>query len=294
MHRVNAHETRNLWGVVLAGNLDDRRALSRSGRRPQLHQATVSRHALFRQTLERATRLVPAERIVAVLSRGHSAYYDTTLDSPSDIQRIVQPAYRGSAAETFLAVLKIAAADPEAIVAVFPAGQLLDGEARFMSCVAKAAGAVSTRPDLPIVIGVPPLGPDATCAWIDPGAPIEGLELYAVRAVRRFMSRPSPAEAAALWEGDGLVNTRVVIAKARALIAFGARYLPDVLETFEPLGAAFGTPEEGLLCEAVYEQMPYASITHALFVRAGDVGVLPVPQVRMRLDPAAPARALAS
>jgi mannose-1-phosphate guanylyltransferase len=293
MNTTNLHETRHLWGVVLAGSLEslERRPTSRPG---GLAPAAVSCPALFRQTLERATHLIPSERIVAVLARGHSAYYDTGLGSLTDIQRIVQPAYRGSAAETFLAVLKIAAADAEATVAIFPGGQLMDGEARFMSYVAKAVGAVRMRPELPIVIGVPPLGPDPTCAWIDPGLPIEGLEPYAVRAVRRFMPRPSPAEAAALWEGDGLVNTRVIVAKARALIALGARHLPDVLETFEPLGAAFGTPEEGLLCEAVYEQMPYASITHALFVRACEVGVLPVPHVRIRLDAAPPAQALAS
>jgi mannose-1-phosphate guanylyltransferase len=294
MHAVNSHEARHLWSIVLAGGLDEPRLTSRWGRRAPPHQPTASPQALFRQTLERATRLVPPERVVAVLARGHSAYYDTGLGGPPDIQRIIQPAYRGSAAETFLAVLKIAGADPEASVALFPGGQVIEGEARFMSCVTKAAGAVRARPELPIVLGVAPLGPDATCAWIDPGPPIEGLESYAVRAVRRFMPRPSPAEAAALWEGDGLINTRVIIGKARSLIALGARYLPEVLETFEPLGAAFGTPEEALLCEAVYEQMPYASITRALFVRAGDVGVLPISQVRMRLDAAPAAQALAS
>lgn len=249
---------------------------------------------LLMRTLERAARLIPAERLVTVLTRGQTVSYSTAPGELSEINRVVQPAWRGTAAEAYLPVLKIAATDPEAVVALFPGSYTTDGEGRLMSHVSKAVAAVAIRPDLPIVLGASPPGPDPASAWIEPGPPIDDLERYAVRAVRRFLPRPSAAELVALWEGDGLVNTRVVIAKARTLIRLGHRYLPDVLETFEPLETTFSTPEEGLLCEAVYEQMPYASITHALFARTDDVAVLPATQVRMWLDQPAAVPALAS
>lgn len=289
MTTTSPTDTHRLWGVVLAGNLDERHHLDRGAR----GSCGGRRRALFRRTLERATWLIPAERLMAVLARDHSAYYDSDLKELGAIHTIVQPAWRGSAAGLFLPILKIAAAEPDAAVAIFPGGQPLDGDAQLMTSVTKAAHAVAARPDLPVVIGAAPSRPDTAQAWIDPGVAIEGLESYAIHAVRRFVHRPTRAEAAALWEGDGLVNTHVIIAKARALIGLGARYLPDVLETFEPLGTAFGTPEEALLCEAVYEGMPYASVAHALFVRAHDVAVLPAPHVRTRLD-MAPLHALAS
>lgn len=280
------HETRHLWGVVLAGSLE--------GRRARHTESLSERPALFRRALERAARLIPPERLVAVLTRGHSVSYDIDLTELGRIHRVVQPAWRGSAAETFLPVLKIAAADPDALVALFPGSQLMDGEARFMIQVTKAVAAVVARPDLPVVIGTSPPRANVGCAWIEPGADIEGLETYAVRAVRRFVPRPSPAEVVALWEGDGLVNTGIVVAKARTLVALGARHLPDVLEAFEPLAAAFGAPEEALLSEAVYEQMPYAAIAHALYVQTCEVAVLPVTNVRTWRDTATPVRAVAS
>jgi mannose-1-phosphate guanylyltransferase len=280
------HATHHLWGVVLAGSLD--------ARRPRTPGLACARPALFGRALARAARLIPPERLVAVLARGQSVSYDTDLVEPGRIHHVVQPAWRGSAAETFLPVLKIAAVDANAVVAIFPSRQLVDGEARFMSQVAKAVGVVLARPDLPVVIGASPRSADAGCSWIEPGSTIEGLEDYAVRTVRRFVPRPSPAEVVALWEGDGLVNTGIVVAKVRTLIALGMRYLPDVLEAFEPLAAAFDTPEESLLCDAVYEQMPYASIAHALFVQTCELAVLPVTNVRMWLDTAPPAHALAS
>lgn len=285
---VHAHETPHLWGIVFTGTLANRQHPEFAcGRVPWCP-------TILTRTLERAARLIPAERLVAVLARGQSVSYDTSPDLLPEIHRVVQPAWRGTAAETFLPVLKIAASDPEAVVVLFPGHFVTDGDGRLMSHVAKAVAAVAARPELPIVLGASPRGPDAACAWIDPGSPIEGLEHYAVRSVRRFLPRPTPAEIVALWEGDGLVNTRVVIAKARALITLGYRYLPDVLESFEPLGTAFATPEESLLAEAVYEQMPYASITHALFARTDDVAVMPVAQVRTWLDSPATAPALAS
>jgi mannose-1-phosphate guanylyltransferase len=178
-------------------------------------------------------------------------------------------------------VLRIAAVDPEAIVAVFSGSQRIAAEACVARHVGKAVGAVSARPDLPVVIGMAPRGPHVTCPWIEPGPAVEGLERWTIRAVARFLPRPSAAEAVTLWRGGGLVNTGVVVASARTLIGLGLRYLPDVLEAFEPLRAAFGTPEETLLCEALWEPMPWASIAHALFVRASEVAVLPVPHPRL-------------
>jgi len=277
-------EIHRLWGIVLAGTLDERQQ-HRAAARSVGEDRSRCQHALFRQTIERASWLIPAERLVAVVARDHSAYYDRELlRDLGPIHTVVQPAWRGSAAGLFLPILKITSADPDATVAVFPGGQPVDGHAQLMTSVAKAVHAVAVRPELPVVIGAVPRGPDVGQAWIEPGSAIEGLEAYAVRAVRRFVPRPTRSEATSLWEGDGLVNTHVIIAKARALITLGARYLPDVLETFEPLGAAFGTPEEPLLCEAVYEDMPYASVAHALFVRARDVAVLPAPHVRTRIE----------
>ena len=97
MNRANSHETRHLWGVVLAGRLDERRPTSRPGRHAQ---PAVSRPTLFRQTVERATHLISIERIVAVLARGHSAYYDSGLGSLTDIQREIPSQAAGSVSLT--------------------------------------------------------------------------------------------------------------------------------------------------------------------------------------------------
>lgn len=283
--------TDRLWGIVLAGAAGlawRRRTADRRGPRPAAH------HALFRRTVDRANRLIPAERLVAVLARDHPASYDTALGDLPEVERVVQPAYRGTAPALFLSVLKIAQRDPHATVAVLPGDEAIEGDARLMRHVARAAAAVAVRPDLPIVIGAVPGGPGWRAPWIEPGPPAAGLEAHGVRLVRRFATQPSPAEQADLTDRGGLVNTQVVVARVEALIALGRHTAPDVLETLEPLEETFGAPEERLLSEAVYEQMPYANLSRVLFVRPGRVGVLPAADLMVLRDPVPLPHALAS
>jgi len=300
--RPRLHDTpalsRHLWGIVLAGTAPETSAITGArvahrqlGRRLTRFARDV-RPVLFRRAVERASRLIAPRRLVAVLSRADIGDYAPELVDLPAIEFVTQPVYRGSAAEIFLPVLKIAHQDPHAVIVVLPSDQLVDYEARFMNYVSRAVAAVTVRPDLPLVIGARPPGPDPSSTWIEAGDTVDGLESFAVREVKRFVDRPSLAEAEALYESDGLLSTLVIIATARRLLELGRRYLPDVLETLEPLESAFGTPEEDLLCEAVYEGMPSASISRDLLERGGAFGVLPIPDVVWR-DHAHPARVTA-
>ncbi|HXG04829.1 MAG TPA: hypothetical protein VNO23_15620 [Candidatus Binatia bacterium] len=278
---------RHLWGIIVAtrGGLG-------WGCRPTL-ASRPDRHVLFRRTLERAARLIAPDRLVAVLARDHSASYDTRLPGAPAVRRVLQPAWRGSAPALYLPLLRVAHEDPHATVAVFPADHLVDGEARFMSYVARAVEALAQRPDLVLVIGAQPSGGTADRSWIEPGTTVPGLEAWAVRTVRRFVTRRAGPEPP-LDMDEALVNTRVVVGRVQRLLALGRRSLPDVLESLEPLQNALGRPEESLLCDAVYEQMPYADLAHALFVRPQATAVVTAAGVRLRPQarvPLAPALA---
>jgi hypothetical protein len=75
-----------------------------------------------------------------------------------------------------------------------------------------------------------------------------------------------------------LLSGAAIVARAHTLLAMGRRWVPDVLETLEPLEAVADAPEASLLAEAVYECMPYASLSRELLQRARNVTVLPMPE----------------
>jgi len=276
--REHTDVTDRLWAIVPAGAGARRRW---SFRLPCRRPRAV---APLRAALDRAGDLIPPHRRLAVLTRGH----DHDGDGLADVQRVIQPAYRGSAAEVFLPLSMIARWDPSAIAVVMPPHGVGQDEPEFLASVERAARSVADRPELLVVIGLAPPCP-APPGWVEPGDGLAGLERFGVRAVRRFVRRPSFAESMALQTRGGLVNTGVVVAHTETLLELGRRRLPDVLETLEPLGTSGGGPEERLLCEAVYEGMPYADLSHALFVADEPFGVLSIPRTRARIRPVASA-----
>jgi mannose-1-phosphate guanylyltransferase len=263
-----AASLRHLWGVVLAG-AERPRAIASSRRH---YTGRRRRPNELARPLERASGLIPPTRLVTVLTRETVTEVGHALAMVPGLQQCLQPASRGTAPEVFLAALSVLQQDPHAVVAMLPADHLTEHGHRLMQYVARAAAAATLRPDLPVIIGAYPGSRDPEYAWIEPGEPVDGLEAYAVRAVRRFVGRPSPAERA-----GGLLGTLAVVVSARTLVELGRRHLPDVLECLEPLEDVVGRPEETLLCDAVWESMPRASLWRDLLAHVDHLGVVSMP-----------------
>ena len=264
------------WAIVLTGDQPPVDASLPS--RPRLASQRWAAAPSVRRAgaLERASRLVPPGQMISVVTRRHARAWDVELADLPGARRLVQPSYRGRAVEMLMPLLRIARRDPSATVIVLPAEHGIDHEARFLRYVSRAVWAVALRPDVPIVIGAHPHAP-VVDGWIEPGAPVDGLEDLAVHTVRRFVDGASPSERRRLFEANALTSTLVFVARAGTLRAVAARALPEVMEALEPLEDAFDSPVESLLCEAVYECMPEADL--GALERAPGLAVLPLPDV---------------
>ena len=277
--------TGHAWGVVLAGNDGPVVEFGRdSGRRARRERRPVGADGRtgLRRTLERAAVLLAAEQMIAVFSRDNAGGYRRELLDMPGVHHVVQPRYRGSAVEVFLPLLKIGRVDPEAIVAVLPADHLDGHDGRAIESIGKAITAVALRPDLPLLVGAHPRRPNPTYGWVEPGAPVDGLESFAVRSVKRFVHDRAVSTHRWLAPSGGLLSTVAVVAHVGTLLDLGRRHVPDVLEALEPIEHASGSVEERLLCDAIYESIPYASLARELLERGDHFGVLPLPEARWR------------
>ena len=288
------HDTTSprVWAIVLTGD-------AHASRRSRPLRSTTRRRRWREECAGTPTaphavadvaRLVPASRVVTVTTRDWRARGSDASGMPH-VHRVVQPHYRGRAAETLLPLLRIARLDPAATVVVMPADHGVRHEARFHRYVARAVWAVTLRPDLPILIGAHPHTPLAS-GWIEPGSVVEGLEDLSVRTVKRVVDTASLTEQRRLFESGALVSTLVFVGRAGTLLARAAEALPEVLEALEPLADAFDTPEEPLLRDAVYECMPQADLD--ALERVPGLAVLPLPDIVWQAPPRETLLALAS
>jgi mannose-1-phosphate guanylyltransferase len=248
---VGSRATPPVWCFVLAG------AVARRG------------SATLKRALDRATRLASAERVVAVVSRDAAARGGALADT-GDVTTIVQPVYRGSAAELFLPALLVARRDPDAVIVALRADEMHDGPVA--PCLARAVRAVGLRPDLTLLVGARPRTAHPSDGFVEPGLPLPDLEDLSLLAVRRFVYDVSSAHT-----DRDLLAPAALAARAGALVSLGRRYIPDVLETLEPLEDVADAAEATLLSEAVYECMPYASLSREFLERVPDLAVLPAP-----------------
>jgi len=250
-HSAGARATPPIWCFVLAGTLARRGSTA------------------LERALDRARRLAPADRVVAIVSRGSTAS-GALRDSTADVATIVQPVYRGSAAELFLPALLVARRDPDAVILALRAEEMHDGPVA--PCLARAVRAVRVRSELTVLVGARPRTALPFDGFVEPGLPLPDVEDLSLLAVRRFVYEVSSGRS-----GRDLLAPAALAARAGALVTLGQRYVPEVLETLEPLEDVADAAEATILSEAVYECMPYASLSREFLERLPDLAVLPVP-----------------
>lgn len=255
-----------LWAIVLAGGEGVRlRPLTRhlhGEDRPKQYASVMGARSLLRQTLDRVAVMIPPERTVVVTMEGHSHWLATELDGTARRPWVLaQPADRGTAAGVLFPAHWIHARDEEATVAVFPSDHLIMPEQAFMGHVAVAARFAEARPDCLVLLGATPTGPESEYGWIDPVGQLGWTCRGPVYGVRRFVEKPLPAAADALYVGGALWNTFVFTARVAALIAAGRECVPVLDERLRQALAFAGTEHERWALRQAFALAPRANFS---------------------------------
>ena len=266
-----------VWGVVLAGGEGTRLLpLTRhiaSDSCPKQFCALTGSRTLLRQTLDRIFPLVPPERTVVVGTRAHWGYLHRELPGPVP-HRLVQPADRGTAPGILWPAHWVSWRDPEAVVAIFPSDHFVLQERAFLAYVRRAMRVVRERPELVVVLGLQPDGPEEEYGWIEPGEPVpEAPECFRVRA---FWEKPTAERARGLFRAGFLWNSLVLVARVNALVALGRAHLPDVTARLWRIGAFAGSEQEAWAVHQAFALMPSANFSRDVLA-CGDPSLVVLP-----------------
>jgi mannose-1-phosphate guanylyltransferase len=223
---------------------------------------------MLRQTIHRAERLIPPERLLTVVTRPHLSYAQAELDDRSPDNVIIQPCNRETGPGILLPLLHVQRRDPEAIVALLPSDHFVVGEAHFMAAVAAAAAFVRRTAGRLVLLGVEPTQAEIDYGWIEVGDELgceQGETLY---QVLRFWEKPSLAQARVLFRQGYLWNTMVVVGSASVLVTLFQLLTPALMEAFRPVQHALGSPREADVLDAVYAQLPTVNFSQAILAQS--------------------------
>ena len=207
-----------MWGLVLAGGDGTRlqeltRALTGQPTPKQYCRLTGDR-SLLEETFARIAPVIPPARTLVVINRPHLPLAGEQLRGLPAENVLVQPANCDTGPGLLWSLLYLARRDPEAVVAVFPSDHHVRNERGFIAHLERALHVVQRRPDLLVLLGMPPDRPEPGLGYIEPGEAI-GPGIPGAFHVAAFQEKPSIEAAEAIIRRGGLWNSFVMVFRVR-------------------------------------------------------------------------------
>jgi mannose-1-phosphate guanylyltransferase len=231
---------------------------------------------LLGATLARARRFAAPEDTWLVCGREHAARMRLAAGlAPRRV--LVEPRMRNTAAAVALAAHRVAAADPEAVLAVLPADHHVPDGRAFASAIRTAARAAAEAGAL-VTLGVRPTRAETGYGYIRLG-PAAGPGHPGLHRVGRFVEKPDGARAARyLRSGRYLWNAGVFVWSARRILEELEACAPEVHGPLAPVARAARAPrrEFDRAVRVAYRRLPDLPVDKAVLERSRSVWCLPV------------------
>jgi mannose-1-phosphate guanylyltransferase len=234
---------------------------------------------LLEQTMDRVSLLVPPAQTITVLNRSHEWFYSPLFTGVACENLLIQPENRGTAPAILCTLLRLIESGHSGAVAIFPSDHYVSDDSIFMRHVSVALHAVDHSPELTVLLGITPEGPEPEYGWIEPGEPVAAGEsaLGKIWQIRRFWEKPSREIARDLYSRGYLWNSFVLVANVPTLLSLIARALPKLFETFIGIRSYLGTPAEEEVLEDIYRKFLTIDFSgHVLAQFPEELAVLPV------------------
>jgi mannose-1-phosphate guanylyltransferase len=211
---------------------------------------------------------VVGESVLVVTAQAQA---EATRAAVPDVDLVIEPVGRNTAAAIALGATAIAARDPDAVIAVLPADQHVRDRVGMMDALDVCLAAVE-RDDVIALVGIPPTRPETGFGYLEMAAgPSDG-----ARPVLRFVEKPDLERARAyLASGRHLWNAGIFCLSARRALTELAWYLPETLRAARALVAPAphgqialgGDPDDAV---AAYADLPSVSFDHGVMEKLCD------------------------
>jgi mannose-1-phosphate guanylyltransferase len=264
--------------VILAGGEGSRlRSLTRKivGEEiPKQFCPVISSETLVEATLRRVALGIEPKHTSVVVVRSQERFYTPLLGGISAHNLVVQPQNRGTAPAILHSLLRLAVTTPHARVAIFPSDHFVSDDREFMRHVEIAFAASAVRPEFTVLLGIAPQWPETAYGWIEPGAAVGEMPVF---AVRRFWEKPQREVAGELLGRGCLWNSFVIVGQVSTLLSLFVIALPELYRAFNKIRPVVGTTFEEKTIERLYADLRSTGFSERVLAEHPvNLAVLPV------------------
>ncbi|MBI3622446.1 MAG: NTP transferase domain-containing protein [Nitrospirae bacterium] len=250
---------------------------------PKQYVRFHGRRSMLEQTISRAERLIPPDRLFIVVGRGHLEFREAAgqLAARPPGTVILQPANKETGPGILLPLMHLVARHPDSVAVIFPSDHYIAEAELFMDHVDLACRAVERDPNQLILLGVEPHAAEPEYGYILPGRRATDDAGAGVKRVARFFEKPHPADAERLIRAGALWNTFVMVARPASLLDLVRRLAPWLYHDFLKIQRVIGTGREQAVTEEVYQTLAPVNFSKGLLERVTpdhplQVSVIPV------------------
>lgn len=256
---------------IMAGGSGERFwPLSRKTTPKQL-LALFSDKTLLEETVQRVQTLVPKDRLFVLTNH---AQVEPTLEKAPSLsaeQVIGEPAKRDTAPAASLATAIARAKDPEAVIVLLPADQLIQDTDAFQQNLSDAIEFASGSPAL-MTIAIKPTFPSTGFGYLKLGTDLspEGCQ-STLKEVEQFVEKPDLDTAKGYVDsGQYAWNAGMFAWKAESYLAVAKEHQPELATFISDFPRGEKDDFSGYLAEK-FKQLPKISVDYAIMEKANQV-----------------------
>jgi len=261
------------YAVIMAGGTGKRLwPLSRQ-KRPKQVLKLLDGQTLLGQCFERLSPVFDVRNIIVLTNEGYADLVREELQEVPFNNVIAEPAVRDTAGAIGLAATILAKYEPEASMAIVTADQLLDPPDVLQDALRDALEFVENNPEALVTFGIKPSFPSTQLGYVKCGDARECARCKnTVYSVEAFREKPDSATAEAyVQDGRYFWNSGMFVWKARTILSYLDKFLPEASEPLRQIAAAWDTPEQEKVLQECFPKLPKISIDYAVMEKADKV-----------------------